>query len=153
MTETYNLIYSPNAAATVNCALYNFSLLNVPVNGIGTQLYTGINPANVQPNLLGKLKGMYQEFTCTGFRVKVSFIRDCYDAVQTIPISVEWAYDDTANLALSVSPGAVNLPAYANYQYGSIPDSQSVSRYLSTAGLKKRLGIGWCDCSDNNWTY
>jgi hypothetical protein len=96
---------------------------------------------------------LYQEFTCTGVRLKVTLVRNCFDALGTIPVSVEWALDDMQPLANGINPTAVNLSAYANYQYGSIPDSYSISRYLSTAALKKRLGVGWCATSDPNFTY
>lgn len=96
---------------------------------------------------------MYQEYTITGVRAKVTLIRDAAAIVGTVPISIEWAYDDMQPLANGLSPNGVNLPAYANYQFGAIPISCSSTRYVSTAGVKKRLGVGWCATDDLNYTY
>lgn len=86
-------------------------------------------------------------------RIKVSLLRDGSAIIGTVPVSVEWAYDDMQPLRDGIAPSQANLQAYANYQYGSVPISSSVTRYLNVAALKKRLGIGWCSSDDYNFTY
>jgi len=83
----------------------------------------------------------------------VALIRDGAAIVGTTPLSIEWALDDQQSLQTAQDPTTVNLPAYANYQYGSIPITSSSTRYVSTAALKKRLGISWCACDDDQYTY
>lgn len=89
-------------------------MLNIVSSG-ATSYFTNIVPSTVQPTNFAKLKSMYQEFTCTGVRLKVVLVRDCFDALGTIPTSVEWAFDDMQPLQNGINPTSVNLAAYANY--------------------------------------
>jgi len=97
METLLQLPISPSNTGTNTCALVNVALLNI-VSATATSYFTNIVPTTVQNLNFQKLLKMYQEFTCTGVRLKVSFVRDCFDALGTIPVSCEWALDDMAQL-------------------------------------------------------
>jgi len=45
-------------------------------------------------------------------------------------------------------PALINLAAFSNYQVGPIPLSYQATRYIKTAGIKKMLGIDYCESAD-----
>ena len=86
-----------------NCALLNISLLNNNSTG-ATSYFTNVVPGAVQNTNLNKLRSMFQEYTITGVRLKVSLLRDGAAIIGTVPASIEWAYDDMQALANNVAP-------------------------------------------------
>jgi hypothetical protein len=153
LSDIDNIIIAQTPGNVVNnCALVNISLLNNNSTALNSY-FTSVVPGGIQPVNLQTLRRMFQEYTITGVRVKVSLLRDGAAIIGTVPASIEWAYDDMQPLANGIAPSQVNLQAYANYQYGSVPITSSTTRYVNVAALKRRLGISWCASDDTNYTY
>ena len=93
METVLSLPISPAPTGLNTCALVNVSLLNI-VAATSVSYFTNIVPTTVQLINFTKLRSLYQEFTCTGVRLKVTLVRNCFDALGTIPVSCEWALDD-----------------------------------------------------------
>lgn len=146
-----------NAAVGPNggCCLVNIPLLN---NGLSTatNFYRLVGPQNVQPTNFNLTRSQYQEYTITAVRAKAILPRNPTElnaGTQQQIAGIEWAYDDTEQIASGQDPTALNLAAYTNYQAGPVPLSYQSTRYLKTAAVKKRLGINYCEGSDTAWTY
>ena len=97
METVLSLPISPSNTGLNTCALVNVALLNI-LTSTAVSYFTNIVPTTVQLTNFTQLRKLYQEFTCTGVRIKVSLVRNCFDALGTIPVSCEWALDDTAGL-------------------------------------------------------
>lgn len=95
------------------------------------------------------MAAMYDEFTCTGVKIKYFQIPNFGGNAYVLSEIME----DNNSTWNPSDPNASPLSVYGNFQTIGLNAQNLWSRYYPMAKLKKNLGIAWCATSDTNFTY